>query len=279
MRIAVIADIHGNLYAMQALIHEIDSWKPDRVIVLGDVVNRGPRPKECLEIILERAEKDGWLLVRGNHEDYVIDLACSNGDVSPFYNEVHQATKWTLEKLDFDVSSLISMPPSQELNDPAGNLTIFTHASQRGNRDGIYPETTDDELREQIDGNASLFCVGHTHRPLIRKIDNTKVINVGSAGLPFDGDTHPSYGRVEWLDNQWIAEISRFEYDIDAARRDFFNSGYWSEAGPLVRLVLIELEQARSMLYYWATRYQKLAIEGKISMAASVDAILHELAH
>ena len=75
MKIAVLADIHANYIALQTVAYHVDAWRPDYVIVAGDVVNRGPRPQECLEFILEKQLAKDWRLIRGNHEDYVIEQA------------------------------------------------------------------------------------------------------------------------------------------------------------------------------------------------------------
>ena len=53
MKIAIIADPHANYFALQATIDHVESWKPDAVVVVGDLVNRGPRPSECLHLVLE----------------------------------------------------------------------------------------------------------------------------------------------------------------------------------------------------------------------------------
>ncbi|NTU66001.1 MAG: metallophosphoesterase, partial [Chloroflexi bacterium] len=68
MKLAVLADIHSNWRALQAVADHIEQWQPDRVVVAGDVINRGPRPVECADFILAR----GWAWVRGNHEEYVL---------------------------------------------------------------------------------------------------------------------------------------------------------------------------------------------------------------
>ena len=75
MRIAVLSDIHGNLPALRTVIADIDAWSPDLVVVGGDIVNRGPRSGECLDVLVERQWADGWRLLRGNHEDFVLDCA------------------------------------------------------------------------------------------------------------------------------------------------------------------------------------------------------------
>ena len=78
MKLAVLADIHANLAALQRVVEDIDAWRPDVVVVGGDVVNRGPQPAECLAFVLERQRTHGWRTVLGNHEEYVIQQAGPN---------------------------------------------------------------------------------------------------------------------------------------------------------------------------------------------------------
>jgi hypothetical protein len=124
---------------------------------------------------------------------------------------------------------------------------------------------------------SALFCVGHTHRPLVRYIDNTLVVNVGAAGLPFDGDPRPSYAQLHWRHGKWQAKIIRLDYDRQAAERDFFNTGFLEGSGPLGQLILNELRTAQSRLYQWTAKYQKPVLTGEISMAASVREFLATL--
>ncbi len=274
MKIAAFADIHANYIALQAIIKHIDRWEPDLVVVLGDIVNRGPRPYQCLELILERSYSQGWLLIRGNHEDYVIAQAHPDAPRQGPAYEVHRASIWTLEKLQHDVSALEELPFQHSLYDPGQHEIRFVHASMRGNRDGIYPDTSNQTLAMQIGRPPGLLCVGHTHIPLIRNLDGTLVVNVGSAGLPFDGDMRPCYSQLTYSEGLWRAKIVRLQYDIRNAVQDFYTSGYLEEAGPLAQLVLKELRESRSLLYYWASKYQKPALMGEISMQQSVDDFL-----
>jgi hypothetical protein len=95
-------------------------------------------------------------------------------------------------------------------------------------------------------------------------------VNAGSAGLPFDGDTRAAYAQLTWQSDGWKARITRVDYDLAQAERDFFETGFAQEAGPLVRLVQVELRQARAMLGGWVNRYQSRALAGKIEMEESV---------
>ena len=82
MKIAVISDIHGNIPALETVTADIEQWQPDCVVVDGDIVNRGPRSREALEWVLARHESDAWQLVRGNHEDYILECAAANGRIA-----------------------------------------------------------------------------------------------------------------------------------------------------------------------------------------------------
>lgn len=274
MKVAVISDIHANLPALETVFENIEAWEPDQVFVAGDIINRGPRPEECLNLILEKEKSNGWKLIMGNHEDYVI----SHSQLTTSYNdpafEVHRASYWTYQKLNYDVSQLSKMPFQQEIYQFDRVEARIVHASMRGNRDGIYPETSDDELELQIGQPPALFCVGHTHRPLIRKIGKTLVVNAGSVGLPFDGDRRLSYAQLIHKRGKWDAKIIRLEYDLKAAENDFYLTGYIEEAGPLSKLVLIELMYAKSQLYNWARLFQSRALKGEISMHESVGKYL-----
>ena len=157
-----------------------------------------------------------------------------------------------------------------------GELRVV-HASIRGNRDGIYPETSDWTLKQQLGKPPAVFCTGHTHRSLVRRLGSVLVVNAGSVGLPFDSDQRLAYAQITLSKSGWQASIIRLPYDTLQAERDFFDTGFYTDAGPLAELVLIELRQARSQLYQWAVRYQRRALDGQISMRQSVDEYLKKI--
>ena len=93
------------------------------------------------------------------------------------------------------------------------------------NRVGIYPETPDRDLESKIAPPRPLLVVGHTHFALVRRLNSTLVVNAGSAGLPFDGDTRPAYAQLTWQSDGWKARITRVDYDLAQAERDFYEEG------------------------------------------------------
>ena len=273
MKLAVIADIHSNWPALEAVAEHVEQWQPDRVVVAGDTVNRGPRPLECLNFVLDKQKNEAWLQVLGNHEEYVMSHAQPDQQISGPLAEVHGVSYWTYLRLNRDVSALAVLPFQQSWQMPDGATARIVHASMRGTRDGIYTYTPDAVLRQQIVPGPALLVVGHTHKPLIREIDETLVVNAGSVGLPFDGDHRASYAQLTW-NAGWHAEIVRVEYDRAQADRDFDETGFIDQAGPIAKLVRDELRRARSNLFEWTRDYEARVLSGQLSVAESVERFL-----
>ena len=275
MKIAVLTDIHANFPALSAVAQDIDAWQPDHVVVGGDIVNRGPHPLECLDYVLERVCTDDWRLVRGNHEDLLLK---HHKHSAPPSTPLEQFTHWTQLRLQHRIAALEAMPFQQAFFSPDELEARVVHASMRGNRDGIYPETSDRKLRELISPTPALLCVGHTHRPLIRSLNGALIVNAGSCGLPFDLDERPAYARLTWQPGSgWQAGIARVEYDRSATENDFSRSGYLEQAGPMAALALMELRSACSLIYGWVVRYQSAVESGALDGMQSVDKYLSEL--
>jgi len=271
MKVAVLADIHSNLPALEVVLADIDRWKPDRVIVAGDVINRGPSPAECWNMISDRSQGQGWQLVRGNHEEYVLHHGAHDAPDSGPEFEIFRNSHWTYEALGGRMGAIEQMPFQVSFVDPNGGEARVVHASMRHTRDGIFHMTSDDSLRAKISPAPKLFLVGHTHQPLVRSVDETLVVNVGSVGMPFDDDWRAGYARMNWVSGVWKAEIVRLEYDRAAASRNYFESGFIDQAGDLARLMLLELQISRGLLHLWIRDYEALVLEGSLSVGRSVD--------
>lgn len=274
MKLAVLSDIHANLAALEAVVEHLDRWQPDRVIVGGDVINRGPRPRECLEFVLKRARTAHWQCVLGNHEEYVMTHAAPDAARSGPRFELHRNSFWTYQQLNGDLSAIAAWPFQQSLWCDAAEVRVV-HASTKGTRAGIYAETTEADLRQKIAPAPAVLIVGHTHKPLIRSIDQTLVVNVGSVGLPFDGDARAGYGQLTWQGapgqaGHWQAAVIRLDYDRDRADRDFESTGYLDQVGPLAQLIRDELHRARSNLFEWASVYEQPVLAGDLSAEESV---------
>ena len=278
MKLAVLSDIHANWPALAATMADVDAWRPDLVLVNGDVVNSGPSNVACWEAVRQRAAADGWVLLRGNHEEYVAEwLEYAGPRHGPAYDLI-RLSEWTFHQMGDDAArAMAALPERWQWAAPDGSRLVAMHASPLGNRAGIYPFTSDDEARRKIVPGAAVFLTAHTHVPHQRLLDGTQVVNTGSIGLPGDGDGRASYGRVTWERRRgWRAEIVRVAYDRAAAERDFFASGFLAEAGPEAEMALVEFRAARDARTRWRAIYGDSVRRGELTLGETIRLFLDE---
>lgn len=273
MKIAVLSDIHGNRPALETVTDHIEAWRADVVVVNGDVVNRGPLSKPCWDFVQQKMDDAGWLMTKGNHEEFVSEWAKPR-DISPMEFEIFRSSYWAYEQFEGRVEALEALPLHLSLPTDAGGELRFAHGSMVGNRDGIYVHMMDGEIREKIQPAPAVFFAGHTHRPLVRMVDGTLVVNTGSAGTAFDGDIRASYAQLVWREGAWQAEIVRLAYDREQMKRDFELTGYLAESGPLTRIFYLEWERSMNLVNHWGRAWQKAVIAGEIGLVESIERFL-----
>lgn len=278
MKIAVLSDIHGNVSALETAVADIDRWQPDMVVVNGDVVNRGPCSPTCLALIQSRQRQDGWHVLRGNHEEYLLYCGRPNAPKSGPEYEISRFAHWTYDQLGADtVGQFAHWPAVFTWMAPDNSEFRVTHASMDDNRDGIYPRLTDGQIAAKIGEPPAVYVTSHTHVPMMRQVGSTAVVNIGAVGSPFDSDRRLSYGRFTWQPSAgWRSEIVRLPYDYEQIERDYVTSGFLDEAGPFTQLMLVELRKARGLVFRWASRYQEQLLAGKLSMEASIRDLLRD---
>lgn len=287
MKLAIIADIHSNFRALEAVADHLEHWRADLVVVAGDVVNRGAMPQACFDFVTARHREQGWHILRGNHEDYVVEHLGVKSHLKGIELEIYRMSYWTFRQLGDAVHELAKWPlhfirnaddassVSSVAGDKVDGEIRITHASMRHIRDSMIAESSDALLMAQIGlPLPGLFCSAHTHLPFVRQLNNTCVVNAGSVGMPFDHDTRACYAQLTWQHGRWHAQIVRVNYDRDAARRDFYSSGYLEEAGGLSPLVFDEFENGCSHLFKWNEVYRSAVMHGEISLDDSVKAHL-----
>ncbi len=277
MKIAVLSDIHGNFPALEAVAADIDRWGPDQVIVNGDIVNRGPCSPAVLAYVLEREQQDGWRLLRGNHESYLLTIGDQEVDQEGPEFDIGRFAYWTYEQLDGAVHHLEKMADSFTYFAPDGSEFRVVHGTMKSNRQGLYAEQSAAAFARGIAPAPAVFVTSHTHQAFLREVNESLVVNTGSAGAPFDLDWRPSYGRFEWAPAPgWRAEIQRVPYDRLLIEADYERSGFLAEAGPLAQLMLVELRKARGLMFRWAEQFEMAVLRGDISIEESVQRILLE---
>ncbi len=271
MKIAILGDVHGNLPAFQNAIAHLEHWRPDQVVLTGDIVNRGPCSPECLALAKMKIDQEGWLPLIGNHEEYVIDQALPDAPREGPVFEAFRSTYWTYEQLKRDTRDFEDWLPQVELEGQNGRLVRVAHASVLGTQAGIFPHMTDRVLVKRGGRpRPSVFAAGHTHFSFQRTVEGVQYVNVGAVGVPFDGDTRSGLAQLTWHEGRWQVEIVRLEYDQGQTIRDCQRSGFLTDAGPLSWLILAELLFAESQLFAWHRDHFDAVCAGERSVAASV---------
>ncbi|MBV9275461.1 MAG: metallophosphoesterase family protein [Verrucomicrobia bacterium] len=272
MRIAILADIHANALALEAVVADLELTQPDRVIVAGDFQNRGPFPRE----VTYRLYALGWALLRGNHEDYVIIQSTPVGGVDLIDSYSWQPARWTAQQVAETVPHLKSLPIAIAAEGPDGSQVCVAHGSPRSNAEGFFPSTTPEKAKEMLGVTPpQVLCCGHTHIPLSRQIDGTFVFNVGSVGFPFDGDPRAAYGLLCWSDGRWTAELRRVEYPVADVVSALSEKEFHEGTGPLGRIIQRELETARPHLTLFTTVFLPRVRVGEIDITEAVTEYLH----
>lgn len=206
MKLLIISDIHGNKEALNAVL----DIPHDDVICLGDLVDYGPSPRECIEYI----QKESIPTIKGNHDNAVaskVDCGCGYK-----YKHLSIATReYTWKCLDEVHMDFLRKLPMQIEKEIAGSKFHFTHGSPRSMYEYIKPETPEQDVREMIkDLNADFVIIGHSHIPFVRQVGDITIINPGSVGQPRDGDVHASCAIFDTEKNS--VQIIRCDYDMDS---------------------------------------------------------------
>ena len=218
MKLAVVADIHGNLAALEAVLEDLDQVRPDRVVHGGDLVLNGPRPADCLAVVRER----GWAGVRGNSDQALWDRASH-----PVPPGIVKVADWTKDRLGDDNLTWLQAQPLEWRD---GEAVALVHAVPGDLWPVIPADAPDQQLRSTygpLGARLAVYC--HIHVPFVRQVDDgLTVANTGSVGMPFDGDPRAAYLLVE----DGTASTRRVSYDLDRAVHDLLASGHPS-AGQL----------------------------------------------
>jgi predicted phosphodiesterase len=219
MRVAALSDIHGNLAALETVLADLEkSGWPDKIIILGDLAMLGPWPGE----VIERLQTLDCKALQGNTDTwYGEEIPKDYTAQSPREAKMVATYHWAKAYLTpSQIEYLLQLPFSHEvqpLPEGEGNA-LFVHGSPRRIDEPILAETPEEEIRTMLEGTKfSLLVCGHTHRPMVRRIGEVTIVNVGSVGLPYDGNPDAAYGILTWQGREWQTELRRVPYDIEGA--------------------------------------------------------------
>jgi predicted phosphodiesterase len=215
MRVAVLADIHGNLPALEAVLAEPDVAAADRVVLLGDIA-LGPMPGESLDLLASLGERAVW--VHGNCEREIV--AAYDGEVVPGPNGESAGAAASLLQPRHR-ALLVGLPLTVTLDVDGLGPVLFCHATPRRDDEFVLVDSPLPVWSRALAGvSEQLVVVGHTHMPFDRLVGGKRAVNPGSVGM--------SYGAPGacWARLGPAVELRRTAYDVEAAAARIRSGGH-----------------------------------------------------
>ena len=226
MRVAVLADIHGNLPALEAVLHDVREASVDRIVLNGDIAN-GPLAGETLDRLGELGDRAIW--VHGNGERHLLaGYAAGSGsdpDSDPDSDNAgadDRALGATLTQAQRDL--IADLPLTVTLEIDGLGATLFCHATPRRDDEMLLVDSPPERYAATLAGiTAETVVLGHTHMPFDRLFDRRRVVNPGSVGMPY------GHKGAAWAVLGPYVELRRSAYDTAAAAARLAG-GRWPKA-------------------------------------------------
>lgn len=236
MRFALLADIHGNQPALEAVMKELKKDAPDEILVAGDWI-AGPWGKEVLETLEDHIDTS----VLGNTDIRLLDFL--DGKAPENWSRLKQfaLARWDAQNLDtYHLELLRRMPQQRVVQSEDGTASIrIVHGSLESPFQGIscerHPRRVDrtfEQLEEEV-----LVC-GHAHRPMVINKNGKLIVNPGAVSGPLNGDIRAQYALLEWYSGRWQADLKTIEYDKQELITGFESSNLLKEGGVLAKAFL-----------------------------------------
>ena len=262
MRLAILADIHGNIPALEAALQEIKRDAVDGFVVAGDMV-AGPNP---VEVINRLRELNAWM-IRGNNENYILRFA--SGEAPDWWYTAHQWSfmEWNYRRMDEDSLNFIKGLGEQLIIRFEGTGPIrVVHGSPRNASELVYPEkdrTALDAALGMVPEPVLIF--GHTHEAWQMRLDGRLALNPGSICSMFAGKPGGSYALLSWENGRWEAELRSVQYDFALIKKAFEESGLLQEVGAFAELWLHDIEKGTNNIQCFVDYAYKQAAEAGYS--------------
>jgi len=211
MRIAALYDIHGNLPALEAVLRDVREAGADLVVSGGDVVP-GPMPREVLASLLNLDIPVQFIRGNGDREVLAVRAGATTGG---FPQSVLAEMQWCADQIDDESARVMTdWAPTVRLQTPAG-ATLFCHSTPRNDTEIFTRDTAAERLLPIFAAaRADIVVCGHTHMQFERGVGETRVVNAGSVGMPFQTPT-----GAYWLLLGSDVELRFTPYDLEAAAK------------------------------------------------------------
>jgi len=215
-KVAVIADIHSNIIALQEVIRHVKN--SDLILCAGDLIGYNPWPNECIRLIQQNRVQS----VIGNHDAAIV--AGSNDIMNPQAKFALQYTHQIISDENVEYLSSFSKKLTIQVEDV--KLCIYHGSPLFPLKQYVYPWAPQGFLRMLVDmAESDILILGHTHIPMVFNFDDKLLINPGSVGQPRDKNPQASYMILQIEGERINVEQHRVDYNIDVVMSKIIEVG------------------------------------------------------
>jgi len=214
LRLAIIADVHGNIAALQCVMDDIRKEGIDNLIVLGDLVMLGPDPESVMCTVHE-LNPICW--IKGNTDMWLEEMSCGWKPKTSREQQLYRYYRFAESKLtEKDIRFLLNLTIKKSVRVEDTDI-LCVHGSPRSVMEIMDHRIPIGEMEAMVGGiDETIVLCGHSHFPYIGLVRNKHIFNVGSVGRPLDGNTLAAYGILDLSspDNPQCI-IRRINYPVD----------------------------------------------------------------
>jgi predicted phosphodiesterase len=276
MRLAVLADIHGNLPALEAVLADARAQGVDGYVVAGDLLLGAPFPVETLNRL---RDLNAWI-IRGNNDVYFTRYDSGAAPETWQTRAQYALLRWSYARLDRDaLDYLAALPDRVTVTLPGIAPICVVHGSPRALSEGIIPD--EPETRHKFAQSRStnnvgvedalvqisepvLLC-GHTHIAWQHRNNGRLAVNPGAIGGPNDGVVGAEYALLTWERGHWTTDLRVVEYNVEALLAAYRDSGMLAECGAMARALMRNAETGQNYAWYLVLHAFDLAAQAGIA--------------
>ena len=206
VKIAVIADIHSNLNALESVVQDAENRGISVFLNAGDIIGFGAFPNEVIQTLyLKNA-----LSVIGNFDLEVLDKNNKGKGPKKF------ALEYTRKALAKSYETYLRTLPSKLELEIAHKKLLMVHGTPDSVDEHLYCDTPEERFQEIAKtAGSDIIVFGHSHEQFTKKVGGVLFINPGSVGRPGDGNSQAAYAAV--TASPFSVELIRVNYDVEAA--------------------------------------------------------------
>jgi putative phosphoesterase len=188
VKVLIIADVHGNLEALKAVLAD----PHDALICLGDMVGYGPEPGPCVRRILDQAE----IVLRGNH-DHALATGAAPGCPPSFQWLAEATAQLGAGQVSTTERVALGELPLRASHTIDGIDDHLVHAAPTDPMYRYLEPTSDGWVREVREIGPEVLLVGHSHIQFRHHVAGRTIVSPGSVGQPRQGDPRAAYMVIE----------------------------------------------------------------------------------